>query len=477
MSQLLVSGSLRARLADSPIYAWLVFATISTGTFMANLDGSILNIALPVLQREFGIELARLQWVVSAYLLVITAILPAMGGLADRLGRRNFYICGLFLFTTGSIFCALSGDINQMLAARLLQALGSSMVMGNGMSIIVSVFPPGRRGQALGLISSVVAIGTLTGPAVGGVLIEHAGWPMIFWINVPIGVVGIAMGWLLLPAGRGSTRAGKFDTLGSIYFFIAMSGLVLFLSNGHLWGWLGTYSLVSLAFAVLAGAAFVREELRVPIPLIDMSLFRRPSFALGLGASYLSYVVMGFPALLMPLFLTGVMAIPLSETGWIMSTQAIAMMVTAPIGGWMADRYGYAGPAASGMGLAFLGLLWMASFSFDTSHLQVVFALILFGIGLGLFMSPNNTSVIEAGPAEKTGLTASLLATVRNFGRVSGVAFAVLLFGDAATTVLTPASLAHHTSFTLLVAAGLSLLALALSFGRIYKVGLQKVNR
>jgi EmrB/QacA subfamily drug resistance transporter len=474
MSQSLASGTLKSRLALSPIYPWLVLSTVAIGTFMANLDGSILNIALPVMQREFGISLAKLQWVVSAYLLIITAILPAMGGLSDRFGRRNFFISGLFFFTLGSICCALSGDFNQLLVARLLQAFGASMIMGNSMSIIVSVFPSGKRGQALGIISSVVAVGTLTGPALGGMLIEWGGWPMIFWINAPIGVVGVVMGWLLLPAGKAGAPSGSFDARGGFYFFVAMSGLVLFLSNGHLWGWLGAYSMLSLAFAALGAVAFVREELRAPAPLIDMSLFRRPSFSLGLCASYLSYVVMAFPALLMPLFLTTVMAIPLPETGWIMSTQPIAMMVTAPIGGWMADRYGYARPAAFGMALALIALLWMASFGFGTSHWQLLMGLVLFGTGIGLFMSPNNTSVIESGPSNKAGVTASLLATVRNFGRVSGVAFAVLVFGDAATTALSASSFAHHTSVALLVAAGLTLLALGLSFGRLYGIGQKK---
>lgn len=468
MSQQLVSGSLKSRLALSPSYPWMILATIAIGTFMANVDGSILNIALPELQRDFGIELARLQWVVSAYLLVITAILPAMGGLSDRFGRRNFYLSGLFFFTLGSVFCALSGDLNQLLAARLIQAFGASMIMGNSMAIIVTSFPSGKRGQALGIISSVVAIGTLTGPAVGGVLIERGGWPLIFWINVPIGVIGVVMGWLLLPNTKGSVKSGSFDARGAVYFFCAMSGLVLFLSNGHLWGWLGGYSMVSLACAVLGGIAFVREELRVPEPLIDLSLFRRPSFALGLAACYLSYVVMAFPALLMPLFLNMVLDIPLSETGWIMSSQAIAMMVMAPIGGGLADRFGYARPAAFGMLMTLAALLWMASFDFGTGHLQLLGALVLFGGGLGLFMSPNNTSVIEAGPPEKPGVTAGLIATVRNFGRVSGVAFAVLMFGDAATMVLTAPSLAHHISVALMVAAGLTLLALGLSFGRVY---------
>lgn len=473
MSQQLVSGTLQSRLAQSPSYPWMILSTIAIGTFMANLDGSILNIALPELQRDFGIELAKLQWVVSAYLLVITAILPGMGGLSDRFGRRNFYLSGLFFFTLGSVCCALSGDLNQLLAARIVQAFGASMIMGNSMSIIVTSFPPGKRGQALGIISSVVAIGTLTGPAVGGMLIERGGWPMIFWINAPIGVVGVIMGWLLLPAGKGSALvSGRFDARGAVYFFFAMSGLVLFLSNGHLWGWFGAYSMASLAAAVIGGFAFVRQELRVPAPLIDLTLFRRPSFSMGLASCYLAYVVMAFPALLMPLYLNMVLDIPLSETGWIMSTQAIAMMVTAPVGGRMGDRYGFARPAACGMGLSLLALLWMSSFGFGTAHWQLLGSLMLFGGGLGIFMSPNNASVIESGPPEKTGLTAGLVATSRNFGRVSGVAFAVLMFGDAATVALTPASLAHHISIALLVAALLSALALALSFGRVY--GLRK---
>lgn len=459
-------SSLRSRLASSAIYPWLVFATVATGTFMVNVDGSILNIALPVLQQEFGVGLARLQWVVSGYLLVITAILPAMGGLSDRFGRRNFYISGLVFFSLGSLLCALATSLDQLIGFRLVQALGGAMMMGNGMSIIIGVFPTGQRGRALGTIGSVVAVGALAGPPLGGVLIDQFGWSAIFWINVPIGLIAIALGWLLLPVGGGTGRDTRFDSLGAFLFFVGMSSLLLFLSNGHLWGWLSAYSVVSLMVALLAGVLFIRQELRVAAPLIDPALFRRLSFSLGLTAAYLSFVILSFPALLLPLYLTRVLDMPLPETGWIMSAQALAMMLSAPVGGLIADRYGYSKPAAAGMGLIFLSLLWMASFGLHTHYFQVLGSLVLFGLGLGLFSSPNNTAVLESAPAEKAGLTGSLLATVRNFGRVSGVVFAVLLFGDAATSTLAPASFARHTGLVLGFAAALSLVALLLSLRR-----------
>lgn len=451
-----------------PMYRWLVFATVVIGTFMVNVDSSIVNVALPILQEQYRVGAQTLQWVVSGYLLVITAILPVIGAISDRVNRKTMFMAGISVFTAGSIFCGMAEGMGQLILFRLLQAIGGAMIMGNVMSIVAYTFPAGQRGRPLGLISSVVAVGTIVGPAVGGLLIAELGWRSIFWVNVPFGILSVILSTFVLGRIASTRMPSGFDWWGSLWFMIAMTNLLLFVSEGGTWGWLSPWSLSTLIISVMTWALFIIRELRTTYPLIDLSMFRSLNFTVGNVMGYISFILMMFPAILLPLFLRQVMHEPVNRIGWLLTPQSMVMIVVSPIGGWLTDRVGSRWPTAGGLALSTVGLAGMAFLGSSAAYWQIVLVQAVFGAGMGLFTSPNNVVVLESVPVEKTGLTGSLLATVRNFGRVSGVALAVLLLetqvGTQAVYPVTDFLRGSHVVF--LGGSLLGLLATVLAMGQ-----------
>ncbi|TCS84540.1 MFS transporter [Tepidibacillus fermentans] len=461
------------KLSEYDIYPWLIFASVTTATFMTNVDASILNVALPVLEDYFSAGPQTLQWVISGYLLVITSILPAVGKLSDIKGRKKMFMIGLSIFTFGSFLSALSATVWQLVAFRIIQGVGGAIMQGNVMSIVAYTFPPGRRGKALGAIGSVVAAGTIVGPALGGFLIHQFGWQAIFWVNVPIGILGIVGTYILLPPDQLDDQQERLDYAGSAIFFVAMTALLLYVSQSQEWGFRSVASLTSLIIAIVAWIGFVYWENRVKIPLIDLSFFKNPTFTIGNFAGYVSYVLIMFPSILLPLYLHHVVHVSVDQIGFLMTAQAIAMMIAAPIAGWLSDRVGHDIPSVIGMGLTAISLWMMGQFDTTTQPFHVVLALSLFGIGVGLFQSPNNVSILESVPVGKTGVTGGIIATVRNFGRVSGVAVAVFLFQWMMGASDTVHQYVESVSFVFLFGSGLAVVTLLVLISRL-RVSLKK---
>ncbi|WDL98342.1 DHA2 family efflux MFS transporter permease subunit [Alicyclobacillus sp. ALC3] len=447
-------------------YRWVVFATVVSGTFMVNVDSSIMNVTLPVLERNFHVGPEVLQWVISAYLLMITGILPVVGSLSDRQNRKTVFIIGVGIFTLGSILCAFSDSITQLILFRILQSVGGAVIMGNVMSIVSFIFPEGQRGRPLGIVGSVVAAGTIVGPSLGGILISIYSWRSVFWVNVPIGIVSIIVAAFVLSPIRSSKQLGKFDIPGASMFFVGIVSLMLCISEGTTWGWGSAQSLLLTVLSVLALAAFIWRELKTQNPVIDLSFFRSGAFTLGNLTGYLSYVMMMFPGIVLPLYMHDVLRIPTAHIGLLLTPQALSMIIFSPIGGWMADKFGVNLPAAVGLLLGTAGLSLMAALGIGASYWQIVFALTVFGLGMGLFTSPNNVSVLESVPVEKSGLTGSLMATVRNFGRVSGVAMTVLFLQMSGSTLSTMRGFSQASSFTFKLAAGIGMAGILLTMIR-----------
>jgi len=460
----------QARYANEPRYRWIVFATVVTGTFMVNIDSSIMNVAIPVLEQEFHAGPGILQWVISAYLLVITGILPIVGSLSDRYNRKSIFIIGVVVFTGGSVLCGFSESIPQLILFRILQSIGGSIIMGNVMSIVSFIFPVGQRGRPLGLIGSVVAAGTIVGPSLGGGLITLYGWRSIFWVNVPIGIMAVLASIFVLMPIRAEKSSRKFDIAGSILFFVGISSLMLVISEGQTWGWTSVRSFVAFVVGVLAFAAFVMQELKSQSPVIELSLFRSRPFILGNLAGYLSYVMMMIPGFLLPLYMHDVLHISTANIGLLLTPQAISMILFSPVGGWMADKFGTNWPATTGLLLGTAGLGLMALLNASSSYFDIVIALSVFGLGMGIFTSPNNVSVLESVPIEKSGLTGSLIATVRNFGRVSGVAITVLFLQISGENLHLSNGFARASSFTFTMAVVIGLIGTLLTITRLLRV-------
>ncbi len=422
------ASPIRERAEKASWYLWLLFGCVTIGTLMINIDSSVLNIALPVLQEKFRAGSNVVQWTIIIYLLVSTGVLPLVGKLSDQLSRKKIFLLGVLLFVTGSLLCAISLNIQELIIFRGIQAFGSAFVMGNVMSMITHIFPESKRGRALGMIGSIVAAGTIAGPSIGGLLIDAFGWRSIFIINIPLGIISIIGVFIFLPSlTSNKTKQERLDWIGGGLFFIAMTTMLYYLSNGNVMGWLSWLGILLISLALIFWLVFFRWESKHPHPLIQFSFFRTPDFSIGMASLFMVYLLFMIPSLDVPLFMHNVLNIQVAHMGLIMTAQALAMFVFSPVSGWLTDKWGPFLPTIVGMTLISISLIKMTLFSVQTTDLGLILALILFGIGFSLFSSPNNVSILSSVPKENTGVVGSLIATGRNFGRVTGASLAILL--------------------------------------------------
>ena len=401
-----------------------VTLNISIGVYMSTLDASIVNISLPTIIRSLNTDLTAVAWVVMAYLIVITGCLLLMGRLSDLFGQRRLYLIGFLTFTSGSALCGFSPTIDFLIGSRMIQGLGASALMANGPAILTTAYPEEERGKALGILGSVVSAGFLTGPILGGFLVEHLGWRSIFFINLPIGAIGIYLSSKVLervvPTGK-----SRVDLWGAILLFFFLTSLLLFLNQvvqglaPLLWLWL----FLSLFWFSL----FIIVELRSPSPLVDLKVFRRRLFISSLGASFLSFWMSAAHTFVIPFFLQNILEYSPSKAGMLIFPVALTIMVMAPFAGRFSDRVGVRIPATIGLALTSLTVFSFTFLKLGTNDLDILWRQIVLGIGISLFNPANNSAIIGSLPREKVGLASSFLALSRNLGMVIGVAFAEMV--------------------------------------------------
>jgi len=399
---------------------WVVL-NICIGVYMSTLDASVVNISLPTVVQSLNTDLRTVAWVVMAYLVVITGCLLIMGRLADLVGYRKIYLLGFIAFTLGSAFCGFSPTIHSLIGSRMLQGLGASALMAIGPAILTTAFPEKERGRALGISNSVVYAGFLTGPLLGGFLVEHLGWRSVFFINLPIGAIGIFLSLKILEKD-GRTDKVPVDFLGAILLFFFVTSLLLFLngvgqgSSALLWGW--------IVITLFSSSLFIIVELRSSSPLVDLYLFRRRLFISSLGTGLLSFWMNSAHTFVVPFFLQNILQISPSKVGMLIFPVALAVMIVAPLGGRISDRIGVRTPATVGLALTSLTIFSFTFLKGSVSDYQILWRQVVLGIGLGLFNPANNSAIIGSLPREKVGLASSFLAFARNLGLVIGVAFA-----------------------------------------------------
>jgi len=391
---------------------------------MSTLDASIVNISLPTIVRSLNTDLTSVAWVVMAYLIVITGCLLMMGRLSDLFGEKQIYLLGFLAFTLGSAFCGFSPTISFLIGSRMLQGLGASALMANGSAILTTAYPEEDRGKALGIMGSVISAGFLTGPILGGFLVEQLGWRSVFFINLPIGAVGVYLSSRFLNR-EGSVEKARVDLLGGVLIFLFLTFLLLFLdriaqgSGPLLWVW---FSLLLLCLGL-----FILVELRSPFPLVELKLFRRRLFVSSLGASFLSFWTGAAHSFVMPFFLQDILEFSPAKAGMFIFPIALTVMVTAPLGGRFSDRVGVRIPATVGLTLTVLTVFSFTLLKPNASDLDILWRQVVLGLGISLFNPANNSAIIGSLPREKVGLASSFLALSRNLGMVVGVAFAEMV--------------------------------------------------
>jgi len=400
---------------------WLILTAVSLGSLMATLDGSIVNIALPAIQTDFGIDLTTIEWVVVAYLLVVGSLLLPFGRLGEVLTFKRVYVSGFAIFTIASVFCGAAPNIEALVAFRAVQAVGAAMLMAMGPAITARTFPASERGRALGLNGISVAIGLSLGPALGGLLTQAATWRAIFLINAPIGILAIIWAYRVIPAetpGKGQS----FDVRGAALSAFALFSLLLALSDGQQWGWTSPAIVGLLAAFVVLGAGFLVTERRAAHPMIDLGLFRSRPFSAGLASVVVAFAGLFTATFLLPFFLEQGSGFSPIEAGLLLTPVPITMALVAPFSGVISDRIGPRIPASLGMVFMVAGLLSLTELPVKFELPDLVWRLVLLGIGQGLFMSPNSSAVIGSVPRHRVGTASGTLAQMRVNGQAVGIA-------------------------------------------------------
>lgn len=403
---------------------WGAMLAVAIGVYMATLDGSIVNISLPTIKEHFQSQWSTIQWVAMAYLLTIAVLLLAAGRLADLLGRRGVYVTGLALFTVGSLLCGLSQDPSHLIASRVLQGVGSALVMANGPAIVTAVFPGSQRGLGMGIIGAVVSAGLVSGPPLGGLIAGSArlGWPWIFFINVPIGICAVLLAMFALRGLAKPATAGRFDFLGAVLLLACLGCLLLALSMGQERGWTSPFILWLLAGFGAALVLFSVLEVAQRHPLLDFALFRSRMFSTASAAGLLGATSGMAMVFLMPFYLELVLGMETRLAGLVLASVPACTALMSPASGALSDRIGTRTPTVVGMSLACLALVWLSRLGTQAEAADVVPRLMLFGFGLGMFGSPNNSAIMGAVPKDRLGTAAGMLALMRVVGQVMGIA-------------------------------------------------------
>lgn len=465
---------------------WTVLTVINLFTFMSTLDASIVNVALPRISEDLVLPIASSQWIVTIYLMTICVLILIFGRMGDIFGKIRIFRIGTFLFILGSLLSGLGFSFALLLFGRVVQAVGASMTMANNFGIATDIFPANERGRALGLIGTFVSLGGITGPGIGGLIVSAANWHFIFWINVPIGLVVMLLGWRLLP--KDSVQpGGSLDKKGSMLFGLFIILLFAGMLLGQHWGYTDQRIIILLLLAAVFFATFLRMEWRKKEPMLQLRLFKNHLFSIGILCGYFVFVSNFCFNIIAPFYTQNILHLSARDSGFLLMLFPIMMAIIAPLSGALSDKIG------SEL-LTFVGLLVLvaAQIGFSSVHAGSPIALVgvliaLLGVGSGLFQSPNNSLVMSSVPRNQLGSAGSVNALIRNLGMISGITFATTLlfasmsarYGQRVTGILPhqPGIFLFGMHIVFLASSGICLLSAVITGWRLFSSGRHLLRR
>ena len=405
-------------------YKWVALSVTAVGTFMANLDSTIVVIGLPTILNDLHSSIVHGIWIITGYTLMMAILLVLLGRLADLYGRVRLYNLGFAIFTVGSMFCALSRNGEQLIIFRFLQGGGAALLYANSGAIITDAFPKGELGMGLGINIMAVNLGAITGYTLGGVIITYFGWRSIFLLNLPIGIIGTVLGYMNLKEIGKKPIGQKFDYAGSILYCVGLSTILLALTMGNP---LSTRNIAILSCGLAIFIAVIFVELRQKYPTLDLTLFKIRQFALGNIAGFLNGIGFSCGPFLRSLYLQLILGYSAAKTGLLLIPMEIIVFVVSPISGRLSDKYGSQVLSSVGLALNAAALFWFSTLNKNSSYTAVLVSLILFGFGMAMFFSPNSSAVMGSVISEKRGVANGIRMTVNQTGNVLSVPFSLLL--------------------------------------------------
>ncbi|MCZ4121344.1 MFS transporter [Streptomyces sp. H39-S7] len=400
----------------------LVLAICCMSLLMVSLDNTILNVALPSMQKELHASVAGLQWTIDAYTLVLASLLMLAGSTADRIGRRRVFQTGLVLFTAGSVLCSLAPSLNWLIAFRMVQAVGGSMLNPVAMSIITNTFTePRERARAIGVWGGVVGVSMAAGPVLGGLLVQTVGWRSIFWINLPVGLLALVLTARYVPESR-AAKARRVDPVGQLFVIALLGSLTYAIIEAPAAGWTSALILGCLAVAIGSLAGLLTYERRRVDPLIELGFFRSAPFSGATVIAVSAFAALGGFLFLNTLYLQNTRGLSALDAGLYMLPMAVMCLVFAPLSGRLvANRGPRLSLVLAGTAMTISGVLF-AALDAESSNTLLFTSYVIFGIGFGLVNAPITNTAVSGMPRSQAGVAAAVASTSRQVGQSLGVA-------------------------------------------------------
>jgi EmrB/QacA subfamily drug resistance transporter len=409
---------------------WILICA-AVAIFMSNLDISIVNISLPDISRHFDVGIGIVSRVVLVYFLILTSFLLGFGKLGDMKGFKKVFIAGFIVFMIGSFLCGMSRSIHMLIAFRVIQAIGGSILTALAPAIVSVLLPPDIRGRSLGIVGTSGALGITLGPAIGGFITASLSWHWIFFINIPIGIIAMIIGSRVLPNKTAQTVDSRFDIIGAVLIFFALMTLLYAMNMGQEQGWMSSVILSSFFFSIVLFSVFFIREKKILYPILDMDLFRNWNFSMGTLASFFVLMVLNGTVFLFPFYLEITRELGVDKAGLILVIPSAVMIFMGPVAGSISDKIGSRWLCAIGMFLC-AGAFFMFSLLDGNSSIPfIILSLAWFGFTAGMFMAPNSSLVMGEAPQEKQGVASGVMMLVRHGGGVLGICFFETVFSSS----------------------------------------------
>jgi EmrB/QacA subfamily drug resistance transporter len=413
---------MKARIFAPENRKWWTLGAVAFGLFMIMLDNTIVNVALPAIQRDLDIGISELEWVFNGYALTFGVLMLTGGKLADLMGRRRIFIVGLVIFTAASLACGLASSASLLIGARVVQGVGSALMNPATLSIITATFPPRQRGMAIGIWAGVSAMALAIGPLVGGLITQHISWNWIFFINVPIGVLAIIVTRLVVAESRDTSAEQRLDLPGLLSSAIALFALTYGLIEANTYGWTSGRILGLFALAVVGLAVFVVLELRQRAPMLDLSLFKNSTFAGANAVMMLVGLAMFGVFFFISLFVQNILGYSAIQAGASFLPMTVLIILIAPAAGKFSDRVGSRWLMGGGMILLSVSLFLFSRLDAASDFWNILPGLIVGGFGMGLVMTPTTAAAMGSVAVDKAGVGSAVLNSMRQVGGSLGIA-------------------------------------------------------
>jgi EmrB/QacA subfamily drug resistance transporter len=430
---------------------------------MIMLDNTVVNVALPSIQQDLGADLSELEWIVTGYALTFASLMLVGGKVADAYGRRLIFVAGIVVFTTASLLCGLANSSEMLIGARVLQGAGAALMNPATLSIIAATFPPRERGTAIGIWAGTSALALAIGPLVGGLITEHLDWSWIFFVNVPIGVLGIAASFVFIDESRDETHA-SLDVPGLVTSALGLFALTYALIEANTYGWTSARIVGSFVLAVAALAAFVVIERRRREPMLPLDLFRNRTYTGANLVMLLVALAMFGVFFFVSLYMQNILGYSAVQTGAAFLPMTVLIVLVAPIAGKTSDRLGSRGLMTAGMTLLAVQLLLFSRLGVDSSFWNLLPALLIGGVGMACTMTPSAAAATRSVPVDKAGVGSAVLNCARQVGGTMGVAIMGAIMAGEIGDVPTPEAFMRGFERALLVAAAIAVVGAIVAY-------------